>query len=70
MCDILEPLDAIHDIGTRDIIHDEDNSENDTNLPPIRKVNLIHRLDRGASGALLLTYASSGVDGDESDNGR
>lgn len=28
--------------------------------PPARRVNLVHRLDRGASGALLLTYADDG----------
>ena len=41
--------DALHDIDTR-------SAEGDDDLP-VRKVNLIHRLDRGASGALLLTYA-------------
>jgi len=38
--------DGLHDIDTRD-------NEN----APMRKVNLIHRLDRGASGCLLFTYA-------------
>jgi 23S rRNA-/tRNA-specific pseudouridylate synthase len=50
--------DAIHDIDTRDIAREEEK-------PPMRKVNLIHRLDRGASGALLLTYADED-DGDDS----
>lgn len=41
--------EALHDIGTRDL-PDEQKAK-------VRKVNLVHRLDRGASGCLLLAYA-------------
>jgi len=56
--------DALHDIDTRGLAEDDAK-------PPIRKVNLVHRLDRGASGALLLTYAEgygSDVDSDGDDS--
>ena len=46
--------DGLHDIDTRD-------NEN----APIRKVNLIHRLDRGASGCLLFTYADDDNDSND-----
>ena len=50
--------DGLHDIDTRD-------NEN----APMRKVNLIHRLDRGASGCLLFTYADDNDDDNKlSDN--
>lgn len=39
----------------RDAIHDIDYN-GDRNVP-MRRVNLVHRLDRGASGALLLAFA-------------
>ncbi|KAL7538069.1 hypothetical protein ACHAXR_008268 [Thalassiosira sp. AJA248-18] len=52
--------DAIHDIDTRDMATEDEH--------PIRKVNLIHRLDRGASGALLLAYAEDGDSDDDSDS--
>lgn len=42
--------DAIHDIDSRGQRDDEPS-------PRMRKVNLVHRLDRGASGALLLAFA-------------
>ena len=42
--------DALHDIDTRAAGEEEQQL-------PVRKVNLIHRLDRGASGVLLLSYA-------------
>lgn len=48
--------DGIHDIDSRNV--DEGGEK-----PPMRKVNLVHRLDRGASGALLLAYADN--DGDQ-----
>ena len=57
--------DALHDINTRSLGEEEDQ------LPvPVRKVNLVHRLDRGASGALLLTYADDekSIGNDESSN--
>ncbi|KAL3786494.1 hypothetical protein HJC23_010660 [Cyclotella cryptica] len=41
--------DAIHDIEARRVHHGQ--------IPKMRKVNLVHRLDRGASGALLLAFA-------------
>ena len=44
--------DAIHDIDSRNL------SLNDKKIP-IKKVNLVHRLDRGASGALLLAFADN-----------
>ena len=47
--------DALHDIDTRSVGGEEQQL-------PVRKVNLIHRLDRGASGALLLTYADDADD--------
>ena len=50
--------DAIHDIDTRDVAKED--------RPSMRKVNLVHRLDRGASGALLLTFAD---DEEESESG-
>jgi 23S rRNA-/tRNA-specific pseudouridylate synthase len=56
--------DALHDIDTRGLADDDAK-------PPIRKVNLVHRLDQGASGALLLTYAEgygSNVDSDNSND--
>ena len=40
----------------RDGIHDIDSRDGDEEKPK-RKVNLVHRLDRGASGALLLAFA-------------
>ena len=44
----------------RDAIHSID-TENDTVSDNVkRKVNLVHRLDRGASGALLLAFADDG----------
>ncbi|KAL9187288.1 hypothetical protein ACHAXT_001391 [Thalassiosira profunda] len=42
--------DALHDIDSRGL---QEGGERE----PKRKVNLIHRLDRGASGALLFAYA-------------
>lgn len=51
--------DAIHDIDSQCI-------GEDANVPT-RKVNLVHRLDRGASGALLLAFAD---DDDNSDTGK
>ena len=47
--------DALHDIDTR-------SAEEEEQRLPARKVNLIHRLDRGASGCLLLTYADDADD--------
>mmetsp|Transcript_18238 Transcript_18238/g.30899 ORF Transcript_18238/g.30899 Transcript_18238/m.30899 type:complete len:665 (-) Transcript_18238:4-1998(-) len=47
--------DALHDIDTRSVGQEEQQL-------PVRKVNLIHRLDRGASGCLLLTYADDADD--------
>lgn len=54
--------DAIHDIDCK-TLHQVSSSEDEA-LPElgsqhVKKVNLVHRLDRGASGALLLTYADS-----------
>jgi len=57
--------DAIHDIDTRDLPLPEEmegSGSSSNNKPPMRKVNLVHRLDRGASGALLLTYAEDDDD--------
>lgn len=48
--------DAIHDIDSRGALDAK---------PAMRKVNLVHRLDRGASGALLLAFAD---DDDDDDN--
>lgn len=47
--------DALHDIDTR-------SAEEEEQRLLARKVNLIHRLDRGASGCLLLTYADDADD--------
>lgn len=41
----------------RDALHDIDIKKAAGEEIPIRKVNLVHRLDRGASGALLLSFA-------------
>ena len=49
--------DAVHDIDSRGAGDDE-------NIPT-RKVNLVHRLDRGASGALLLAFADDDVNDDD-----
>jgi tRNA pseudouridine65 synthase len=48
--------DGIHDIDTRGL------SEEEREKAPVQKVNLVHRLDRGASGALLLTFANDEED--------
>ena len=51
----------------RDAIHDIDKNDTSTPPPPIRKVNLIHRLDRGKSSAffsllqLIVTSLSLGT---------
>ena len=45
--------DALHDIDSKGMAGDE------STTTEVRKVNLVHRLDRGASGALLLAYADS-----------
>lgn len=50
--------DAIHDIDSR-------NAGDDFDKKAMRKVNLVHRLDRGASGALLLAFADD--DGEKED---
>lgn len=59
--------DAIHDIDSRGggggASSSSSKEEDDGSTRPMRKVNLVHRLDRGASGALLLTYAEEDVDG-------
>ena len=47
--------DAIHDIDSR-------NAGDDFDKKSKRKVNLVHRLDRGASGALLLAFADDDVE--------
>ena len=57
--------DAIHDIDnidTRDV--DVVAGEEDIDIPPapVRKVNLVHRLDRGTSGAMLFTFADDKKD--------
>jgi len=52
----------------RDAIHDIDSQEN--RQVQMKRVNLIHRLDRGASGALLLAFADEDCTdcGDEQQN--
>ena len=47
--------DALHDIDSKGMAGDGSTSTS----TEVRKVNLVHRLDRGASGALLLAYADS-----------
>ena len=66
--------DAIHDIdrqGRRDVAPREEVPARRGGPPPspMRKLNLVHRLDRGASGALLLTYAKDGNDGVDGGSG-
>jgi len=62
--------DALHDIDSRKLEDgDADGDGDDEKVKvkvkvPMRKVNLVHRLDRGASGALLLTYADADADAD------
>ena len=63
--------DALHDIefgasaqSQKWMMHEDDSISRNNRM---RRVNLIHRLDRGASGALLLAYADSDDD-DENDN--
>jgi len=54
--------DAIHDIDSR-------NAGQDGDERTMRRVNLVHRLDRGASGALLFAFADDeGGGGDDDDN--
>lgn len=54
----------------RDAIHDIDSQGVSSGQAPIRRVNLVHRLDRGASGALLLAFADDGdTDEEESTKG-
>lgn len=55
--------DALHDIDTRSAGEEDPHQ-------PVRKVNLIHRLDRGASGALLLTYADEDDDSKSTDSNK
>jgi tRNA pseudouridine65 synthase len=50
--------DAIHDIDSR-------NARQDDEEKIIRRVNLVHRLDRGASGALLFAFADCDDDDDD-----
>ena len=54
--------DALHDIDHRGVAA-EDADGKDGGDAPKRRVNLVHRLDRGASGCLLLTYADDGDEG-------
>lgn len=56
--------DAIHDIDTRAAAANGGGGE----PIPMRKVNLVHRLDRGASGALLLTFADEETGGSDADS--
>ncbi|KAL7529048.1 hypothetical protein ACHAXR_002768 [Thalassiosira sp. AJA248-18] len=58
--------DAIHDIDTRDVGVAGDDKHDEPH--PIRKVNLIHRLDRGTSGAMLFTFADEEDVNDTHDN--
>lgn len=54
----------------RDAMHDIDSSKGLIRNSPqyMRKVNLVHRLDRGASGALLFAFANDDVGGDDDEN--
>ncbi len=62
--------DALHDIefgsaqSQSRVINEDGNSHDNI----MRRVNLIHRLDRGASGALLLAYADSDDDDEDDEN--
>lgn len=57
--------DALHDIDTRGVAAEgADGKDGNGDDAQKRRVNLVHRLDRGASGCLLLTYA------DDEDGGR
>ena len=68
--------DALHDVerttaGTLAEEGREVDGGGDDDIIPMRRVNLIHRLDRGASGALLFAYADDDVGGDsELDDGK
>lgn len=55
--------DALHDIELKSQSNDDISTSSNFNV--MRRVNLIHRLDRGASGALLLTYAECDDEDDE-----
>ena len=63
--------DAMHDLEARGRTPgegEEDREEDAVAVDlPVKKVNLIHRLDRGASGALLMTYADEDEDADCAD---
>ena len=61
--------DALHDIDGRGAGEGggDGESSGDGDDAPKRRVNLVHRLDRGASGCLLLTYADD-EDGGPSSN--
>lgn len=54
----------------RDAVHDIDSTGTDDGHKSMRKVNLVHRLDRGASGALLLVFADDTEDDEKRDDKR
>ena len=52
----------------RDAVYDIDSAGTDGGHKSTRKVNLVHRLDRGASGALLLAFADDAEDDGKRDD--
>ena len=63
--------DAIHDIDcsrSESASESASGAESGEEVKAKRKVNLVHRLDRGASGALLLAFADDDDDDDEDQN--
>ena len=64
--------DAVYDVECRSSrqrqLDNDNNGVGDDQRPTKKRVNLIHRLDRGASGALLFAYADDDYDDDYNNN--
>jgi len=54
--------DAVYDVKCRSLPESDDDGVGEDQRPTKKRVNLIHRLDRGASGALLFAYADDDYD--------
>ncbi len=65
--DAIDSIDRQHNAGG-DLNEDNDGVINDKERS-MRKINLVHRLDRGASGALLFAFADDYKDSNDADVG-
>ena len=54
--------DAVYDVKCRLLLESDDDGVGEDQRPTKKRINLIHRLDRGASGALLFAYADEDYD--------